>query len=464
MSDALPVAVLGAGIAGLTAAAELRRHGVDTIVFEAGKQVAGLAASHRDPDGFSYDTGAHFITNRLATAVGVLDRCRVVRHYGETVWMRGRATAYPLGLLRTPRYVRDAARRRVAGFRDHEPPHDASEWFRREYGDALADEVALPLVEAWSGVPATELSPAVGDKIPGGILNTVMLKLMARITGRAVAIGYVREKPENVNVWHVYPEEGVGTLCEQLAADLGDAVRLESPVQRIFVEDGRVAAVRVRDRELPVSAVISTAPVNVLARLVDGTRALDRFLPFRFRPMIFVNMRLEGRGLLHDVVTWTPEARFCFFRLTETPLSMPWLAPEGKTLLTVDIGAEIGDAHWDMSDDVLARHCLDQLDPIVPGIERRFLGARVLRVPLAYPVFLNEYEPARRELEESTGVEGLLSVGRNGEFAHILMEDVYWRTVRRVRELVAALEARDHRPDLPTRLGEPTSGDVPIAR
>jgi hypothetical protein len=30
-------------------------------------------------------------------------------------------------------------------------------------------------------------------------------------------------------------------------------------------------------------------------------------------------------------------------------------------------------------------------------------------------------------------VTDLLSVGRNGEFAHILMEDVYWRTLARVR-------------------------------
>jgi hypothetical protein len=36
-------------------------------------------------------------------------------------------------------------------------------------------------------------------------------------------------------------------------------------------------------------------------------------------------------------------------------------------------------------------------------------------------------------------VRGLHSIGRNGEFAHILMEDVYWRTVSRMRQLVAEL-------------------------
>ena len=38
--------------------------------------------------------------------------------------------------------------------------------------------------------------------------------------------------------------------------------------------------------------------------------------------------------------------------------------------------------------------------------------------------------------EQGTGVTGLYSVGRNGEFAHILMEDVFWRTRRKLVGLV----------------------------
>ena len=43
-------------------------------------------------------------------------------------------------------------------------------------------------------------------------------------------------------------------------------------------------------------------------------------------------------------------------------------------------------------------------------------------------------ELKRKAWEKSTGVQGLLSVGRNGEFAHILMEDVFWRTRWKVSE------------------------------
>jgi protoporphyrinogen/coproporphyrinogen III oxidase len=435
---AAPIAVVGAGIAGLTAASALRRAGLPTICFEAGKQIAGLATSFRDEEGFGYDFGAHFITNRLAAAIGIGASCRTVRHYGETVFLGGRTYSYPFGLATSPRYLFSALASHVRSMRTSEP-NTAAEWFRRAYGVRLADEVAIPLVEAWSGQPAEQLAPAVAEKIPGGIGRTIGLKAASRFLGRAVAHGYCRVQPETIQVWHVYPDGGVQTICEHLARDLEGVIELESPVEAILVDREQVVAVRVHGREHEVSAVFSTAPVNLLAELVRGTSALQHLAAFRYRPMVFINLRLMGRGLLPDVVTWTPEAQFPFFRITEAPLSMPWLAPKDKTLLTVDIGCEVGDQHWAMPDDQLGELALDTLDVVVPGIRRRYLGCRVLRTPIAYPVFLNEYEEARQKLDMSTGVRGLYAIGRNGEFAHILMEDVYWRTLRKAHRAIREL-------------------------
>ncbi|MEO6571558.1 MAG: hypothetical protein ABIO83_08415 [Ilumatobacteraceae bacterium] len=57
---------------------------------------------------------------------------------------------------------------------------------------------------------------------------------------------------------------------------------------------------------------------------------------------------------------------------------------------------------------------------------------------LGYPVFAIDYEDDRRVLaDDGTGVDGLYSVGRNGEFDHILMEDIYWRLRRRIPLILA---------------------------
>ncbi len=434
-----PVAIIGGGIAGLTAALALRRRGVAVCLYEAGKKLAGLAASFHDEDGFTYDFGAHFITNRLAAAIGIGAQCRNVRHYGETVLLDGRAYSYPVGLLRIPRFSLSGLASRIKAVRSSSKPQSAAEWFEAEYGNALANEVAIPLIEAWSGAPASELAPSVGDKIAGGIGHTLALKLAGHLTRRAVASGYCREQPESIHVWHVYPEGGVSLLCEQIADGLQDAVHLESPVEGIIVESQRVAAIRVNGREHEVSAVMSTVPVHVLAKLVEGTTTVQHLARFHYRPMVFVNMRFSGRNLLPDVVTWTPEKHLPFFRLTETPRSMPWLAPPDKTLVTVDIGCEVGDEVWKMADEQLGEFCLEDLRSIIPDAQRRYLGCKALRTPIAYPVFLNEYEQDRLAFERSTEIDGLYSIGRNGEFAHVLMEDVYWRTLKKVRQLLASL-------------------------
>lgn len=431
-----PIAIIGAGIAGLTAANFLKQNNEPFILFEAGSKIAGLAQSFKDDEGFSNDFGAHFITNRLANAIGVGSECRTVKYYGESVWVNGKSYSYPFGLLKIPRMSLSFLSTKIKSFNNKKKTQSAAEQFRNRYGEALANEIALPLIEAWSGAPSEKLSPAIGDSLPGSILNTFYLKLASLVSGRAVACGYNREKPELPSVWHVYPNGGVSTLCTKLAEGIEDSIKLQSPVQEIIIENEKVVAVRVKDEIIEVAAVISTAPANILPKMVKGSNTLQVAAKFHFRPMLFVNMRFQERNLLTDTVVWFPENKFPFFRLTEVTRSMPWLAPEGKSIITVDIGCHKGDEYWNMDEQKLIDLCLENLTGVIPDVKDKFLGATVLRTPFAYPVFLKEYEKERQEFEKSTNIENLLSIGRNGEFAHRFMEDIYWRTRRKVGDLV----------------------------
>ena len=101
-----------------------------------------------------------------------------------------------------------------------------------------------------------------------------------------------------------------------------------------------------------------------------------------------------------------------------------------------------------MADDDLIELCLDALERVVARTGPDPLGGRVLRQPLGYPVFhtrLRSRPPAAGH--DGTGIEGLLSIGRNGEFDHILMEDIYWRTLARIEAWVAAEQAEHDRAD-----------------
>ncbi|MGH2565375.1 MAG: FAD-dependent oxidoreductase, partial [Ginsengibacter sp.] len=245
METQKPIAIIGAGIAGLTAANFLRQNNIPFILYEASNKIAGLAASFRDEEGFSNDFGAHFITNRLAEAIGVSSECRLVKHYGEAVWLNGKSHSYPFGLMKVPRMSLNFLSTKLKSTFNGSPPNSAAEWFRKRYGASFADEIALPLIEAWSGVSAENLSPAVGESLSGSIVKTFYLKAASIVTGRAVASGYNREMPEKPSVWHVYPTGGIATLCAKLAEGLEDSIKLESSVDEILVKDEKVIGIRV---------------------------------------------------------------------------------------------------------------------------------------------------------------------------------------------------------------------------
>src|ERR1044071_6269447 len=133
MKTKKPIAILGAGLAGLTAANFLKENNIPFILYEAGNKIAGLAASFKDSDGFSHDFGAHFITNRLADAIGVSSECRTVRHYGEAVWLKGKSYSYPFGLTKIPRMSLSYVTTKIKSLRNGHAPASAAEWFNMRY-------------------------------------------------------------------------------------------------------------------------------------------------------------------------------------------------------------------------------------------------------------------------------------------------------------------------------------------
>ena len=105
------------------------------------------------------------------------------------------------------------------------------------------------------------------------------------------------------------------------------------------------------------------------------------------------------------------------------------------TTVNVDIGCETDSDYYQMDDEEIGELCISHLESMFPGARARYRGCNVVRTPIGYPVYLREYEEHRQTLKSDLPVEGLYSAGRNAEFAHILMEDIYWNTLDTMREL-----------------------------
>ncbi len=105
------VAVVGAGIAGLAAAAELVANGHQVTVFDKGRKPGGRVATRRD-GGVFFDHGAQFATARAQAFGQTLDRLQVQGHVapwptalekpGEIAWVGTPAmSALPFALAET---------------------------------------------------------------------------------------------------------------------------------------------------------------------------------------------------------------------------------------------------------------------------------------------------------------------------------------------------------------------------
>ena len=112
-----------------------------------------------------------------------------------------------------------------------------------------------------------------------------------------------------------------------------------------------------------------------------------------------------------------------------------------------------------MPDDELGELCVDHLDDrSSPASGDATSGAASLRTPIAYPVFLASTRRSAALRAVAPASRGCYSIGRNGEFAHILMEDVYWRTLRRMERVMVDGVGRVIDVSHANASGEPSAG------
>jgi monoamine oxidase len=226
--------VVGAGLAGLTAADELRRAGAEVVVLEARDRVGGRVWSRRLENGSVVEMGAEFILPGNTAIRELTER------FGLGLWDKGM------------RY----------GRRDP----------RGGMGTTLAE------VETAAAAAERELERGAGDLSARRLLERLQITpgareaLLARVeisSGNSADLVAARDL---AGIAHVDDEPapsvagGNQRLPLALAESLGRAVRLRSPVDRIA---SRADGVRLRaaGTELEADACVVSVPASVLGRI-----------------------------------------------------------------------------------------------------------------------------------------------------------------------------------------------------
>lgn len=277
------VIVLGAGLAGLTAARDLAAGGADVLVLEARDRVGGRVEQTALPDGRLVQLGGE-VVGRAHTAYLALTAelgLTLIPSYVAEPGAMARATPEGLSAGDPPHWFTagdDTCHRRVtAAFTalartvDPDDPWsapDATALDRLPVGDWLRSEGATPaVVRLWE---IGQLALASGSYERTSLLAA--LRKHAAVPGSGDGEHYDYEDWEGLRV-----AEGSATVALRMATALGDGIRLGAPVDSVTVRPGACTVGLTGGETLRAGAVVCALPVGPL-RSVTVTGVSDERL------------------------------------------------------------------------------------------------------------------------------------------------------------------------------------------
>jgi protoporphyrinogen/coproporphyrinogen III oxidase len=416
-----PVAIVGAGITGLTAAYELHLRGIRSVVLEASPRPGGLILTER-VDGCTIEAGPDSIlaskpaAMELVRALGLEAQVQHVRTPGAFVLRGHRLFRLPspslLGIPQTWRALaaydllplRARARMLVEPFVPRSRSEDdesVASFFRRRFGNAAVDLIAQPLL---GGIHA------------GDIEQLSMASLFPRLVEIERTHGSVLRAPRDKSGGRptfASLAGGMGTLVRALEAHLQPGtIRYDAPVETI--ESG-LRGFRLRAEEARVIILAAPAPAAAaLLRPLD-TRAADLCAAVPYVSTASVALAFPRAAVRHPLrgTGFVVARRHSALRITAcTWVSSKWegRAPDDTALLRAFIGGAHDPDAVSLPDDELAaivRHDLGRVLDIAaePSI------TRVYRWPRAGAQHLVGHLSRVAEIERRLSDRGIFVAG-----------------------------------------------------
>lgn len=412
--------ILGAGPMGLMAAMELLKLGHEVDIYERDDRIGGMSASF-DFDGLEIERYYHFICKTdfplfaLLDELGLADKLcwtdtRMGFYYHGKLYKWGTPAALlafdGLGLIGKVRYGLHAMY--AKSIKDWRPFDRirATDWIRRWVGENAYNVLWKSLFELKLFEHRDDISAAwIGTRI------------------KRVALSRRNLMQESMG----YLEGGSATLLqamERFIVERGGRIHLRAGIDRVNVSDGRVSSIEVGGVTQLCHAVISTAPIQYLPRLVPDLPAdfAARINQIKNIPVACVILKLtqpvsENFWMnINDPAIGIPGVieYSNLNRMTPAVLYAPFYMPKTHTKwahsndqLIDEVIGYLGKLNPAFSPDwVLARHChrYDFAQTICPPGFHDMLPPMQTPITGLYMADTSYYYPEDRSINESIAV------------------------------------------------------------
>lgn len=426
------VVIIGAGPAGLTAAYQLCKEGVPSVVLEKDDVVGGISRTV-NYKGYLFDIGGH----RFFTKVKAVDemwrevlgeekflrRARLSRIYYDKKFffypLKATNALLGLGVWNSFMMLGSYIKAQLFPIKSEASFED---WICNRFGRRLFNTFFKTYTEKVWGIPCSELSADwAAQRIKGlSLISTIKNALLAsQNTSDGEIIKTLIDAFD-------YPEKGPGQMWETVADSIrkkNSELKKNSSVEKILWRQGKVFGLEIEregSREIIEGTdFISSMPMQELVKKMEPeppAEILQAAESLGYRDFLTVSLIINKNDLFQDNWIYIHDSGVKVGRIQNFKNWSPKMVPDpDKTCLGLEYFCFEGDGLWNMPDDDLIALGAKELCSLGLADAEDIEDGSVVRMPKAYPVYDGIYvESVKtiREFVESLG--NLHLVGRNG--------------------------------------------------
>jgi len=420
-----PVAIVGAGPAGLTAAYELVKEGIIPVVLEKGDKVGGIARTETYK-GYRFDIGGHRFYTKVAAVQQlwqeVLGNEFIKVPRLSRIFYRGKFFNYPisafntlfnLGIIESALIILSYVKVRIWPL-----PEETTfeQWVINRFGERLYKTFFKTYTEKVWGIPCSEIQADwAAQRIKGLSLTTAIINALF---GSNDTKTLIKEFD--------YPALGPGMMWEKFAEAVekkDGKVYLDTKVISFEREGNKIKSITAEQNgelvqysadnfitSMPISALVARMKPQPPEEVLHAARSL------KYRDFLIVALIVDSPNLFPDnwIYIHSPEAQVG--RIQNFKNWSAALVPDAsKTCLGMEYFCNEGGELWKMSDAELVELATRELAQLGLAKVADVEDGVVIRQPKAYPVYDGEYRGHLQVLEGFLrGMENLQTIGRNG--------------------------------------------------